>query len=125
MYQRYIFKEELAYYYTMAYDLAPLEKYMNETINDLVKRICTDFSIDLEEVIKKYNINQPPKPPAKKKPSTPRKKVTNEFVEMSEFDYDDTKYLIDKNNNIYTYDVEKPCLVGQKLVNGAVKFVEK
>lgn len=102
--------------------MAPLEKYMNDTIYDLVKRISTDFSLDFDEVIKKYNIPQKPK---KKTSTASRKKVPSEFIEMAELDFEGTKYLIDnKTNNVYTYDVENPKLVGQKLVNGAIKFID-
>ena len=101
--------------------MAPLEKYMNDTIYDLVKKISSDFSLDFEEVLKKYNITAK-SVPKKKAPS--RKKTPSEFVEMSELEHEGTKYLFDnKTSNVYTYDVQNPSLVGQKLVNGAIKFI--
>ena len=41
---------------------------------------------------------------------------------MTKYIYNGESYLMDKQNNIYTYNLESPTLIGVKLVNGEVKL---
>jgi hypothetical protein len=34
-------------------------------------------------------------------------------------------YLVDKDNNVYTHDVNRPVLVGTKLVDGRIKYLQE
>jgi hypothetical protein len=60
----------------------------------------------------------------KKSPVTKsrKKKQKEEVIETEEYEYDGVKYLVDNQNNVYTYNIEEPALVGEKLVDGTVKL---
>jgi hypothetical protein len=52
----------------------------------------------------------------------------NEYVTLWEDLIDGEKILIDNNNNIYTFDLESPILIGKKDVNSnldIIKLIEK
>ena len=51
-----------------------------------------------------------------------KKKQKDEFIETEEYEYEGVKYLVDGNNNVYTYNIEEPTLVGEKLVDGTIKM---
>ena len=53
-----------------------------------------------------------------------KKKQKDEFIKTVEYEFEGQKYLVDDANNVYTYDVEKPKLIGEKLINGTVRFLE-
>jgi glycogen synthase len=57
-------------------------------------------------------------PPAKKRGR--KKKQKEEFVEMEEYTFGDTTYLIDTQNNVYTFDIEAPRLIGERFVDGTI-----
>ena len=119
-----------------AFNIDPLKEYMNTTVYELCKKISEDFNLNLGDLTTKYSIMPPPlaiiETPTPKKlkktSSSPggsgrkKKVVATEFVEMTELMHEDVKYLVDNDNNIYTYDLDAPKLIGQKLVNGAVKW---
>jgi hypothetical protein len=50
-----------------------------------------------------------------------KKKQKDEYIETEEYEYEGVKYLVDGNNNVYTYNIEEPMLIGEKLVDGTVK----
>jgi hypothetical protein len=52
-----------------------------------------------------------------------KKKTKDEFVSTTEFQYNGITYLIDQKNNVYTYNIESPTFIGEKLVDGTIKFV--
>lgn len=60
----------------------------------------------------------------KKSPVTKsrKKKQKEEVIETEEYEYEGVKYLVDNQNNVYTYNIEEPALVGEKLVDGTVKL---
>lgn len=60
--------------------------------------------------------NQPPKKRGRKK------KQKEEVIEMEEYMYDGVVYLIDANNNVYTFDLDAPHLIGERFVDGTVRF---
>ena len=64
-----------------------------------------------------YNTPQDP-PPAKKRGR--KKKQKEEFIEMEEYVFNDTTYLIDTNNNVSTFNIEAPRLIGERFVDGTI-----
>jgi hypothetical protein len=51
-----------------------------------------------------------------------KKKQKEDVIETEEYEWDGVKYLVDNQNNVYTYNIEEPALVGEKLVDGTVKL---
>lgn len=112
------------------YKLDAFKVYMDNVLCDILKKISIDYNLNFDEMIRKYDISPPPVESSVKS-STKRKgrkkKPNAEFVEMTEFLYQEKKYLIDSQQNVYIFDEENnetAVLVGQKLVNGTVKFVD-
>lgn len=62
----------------------------------------------------------------KKKPAPQKrgrkKKEKEEFIETEECEYDGKVYLVDKKNVVYTNNMESPTIIGQRLVDGTIKF---
>lgn len=91
------------------------------TNHDLLKQIAADYSLQYEELATKYLANTNP---VKSKRGRKRKHpVTDDFVEMEEYEYDGSMYLIDVKKNIYSYDLEEPIMIGTLLVDGSIKFL--
>lgn len=97
-------------------------------IENLIKRISNDYKIDLEELKTKYDlpfikITDDTVPIEKvKKQRGRKKKVNDEYISTTEYPYNGVTYLIDSKNNVYTYNIEEPKLIGEKLVDGTIKF---
>ena len=53
-----------------------------------------------------------------------RKKKKNDYIEVDEYEFNHVKYLVDSKNNVYTHNLEKPMLIGERLVDGKIKFYE-
>lgn len=51
-----------------------------------------------------------------------KKKQKEEVVEMEEYVYDDKTFLIDENNNVYSFDLNAPHLIGERFVDGTIRF---
>lgn len=92
----------------------------------LLKMIANDYKLDADELIDKYidkkdtetiNVNTiiPAKKPVKKR---------NDFIETEEVTYENTTYLVDNKNQVYTYNVDRPMLIGERLIDGTIKFFE-
>ena len=111
---------------------------VEKEIESLITRISVDYKIDLEDIKKRYElmfisslpvaesptVEEPCETPleAPKKQRGRKKKVKDEFIETKEYTYNGVTYLVDQKNNVYTYNVESPSLIGEKLVDGTVKF---
>jgi hypothetical protein len=97
-------------------------------IEQLIKRISNDYKIDLEEMKVKYDlpfikIDKPIVSTEKvKKQRGRKKKVNDEYISTTEYAYNGVTYLLDSKNNVYTYNIEEPKLIGEKLVDGTIKF---
>jgi hypothetical protein len=101
-------------------------------INNHLKNILTDiskrFSIDEKSLIERYigeeysnsifNTNDIKKKRGRKK------KQKDEFIETEEYEYKGEKYLVDGFNNVYSYNIEKPVMIGERLVDGTIKLYE-
>lgn len=89
---------------------------------DLLKEVARDYGLDAEELAERYlsgsNIDR-----AKLSRSCAKKK-RNDYVETEEHDYHGVTYLVDARNQVYTYNLEKPLMVGERLVDGSIKFFE-
>lgn len=85
---------------------------------ELIMAIAADYGLNAEELIKTY-INADIRPK-----KTYQKKKKQDYVETEEVSYDGTKYLVDAKNQVYTYNIEKPLMVGERLVDGSIKFFD-
>lgn len=111
-----------------AYNLDSIKTSIDTILLNLVDKIALDYNLDANELKTKYGlVYAPPSvpdpaPAPAPKPRAGRKKNKNEFTEMTKYIYNGESYLMDKQNNIYTYNLESPTLIGVKLVNGEVKL---
>lgn len=105
---------------------------------DILTWIANDYDIDVDELKEKYgtrpftmdlgkvkkkngpqgadNVAVEPKKRGRKK------KHREELIATVEYEYNDVKYLVDNDNNVYTHNVEQPVYVGTKLIDGRIKF---
>lgn len=102
---------------------------VNEQLQHTLSLISKDYEISFEELKEKYGTplplthkNNEVKKEAKKRGR--KKKQKEEVIETEEYEYNGVIYLVDKDNNVYTNDVQRPVLVGTKLVDGRVKYIE-
>jgi hypothetical protein len=122
------------------YNIDILKEFIDKTLYNLVEKISIDYNLNLNELTSKYNIisnnilisneiietkKEIKKEIKKENKKGRKKKIKDELIEMTEFMYENKKYLIDNNNNIYTYNIETPTQIGQKLVNGTIKFLSE
>lgn len=109
-----------------AYSLDSIKNSIDTLLINLVDKIALDYNLDAAELKTKYGLISASVPEAaavaSPKPRAGRKKNKNEFTEMTKYTYNGESYLMDKQNNIYTYNLESPTLIGVKLVNGEVKL---
>jgi hypothetical protein len=122
--------------------LQPVKEFVDGVLSDLIYKISVDYSLDLDELKVRYGLLAPseqqsepitPKnqsipeaiePPEAPKKKGRKKKGKEEYTEMTKYVYKGEPYLMDKQNNIYTFNVEAPTHIGQKLVNGTIKFFD-
>lgn len=99
----------------------------------LLKNIARDYDLNEEELIQRYmcneqngfhNTNVSQLSSSSKKQFGTRKK-RNDCVETWEYEYNGITYLIDNKDNIYTYNIDKPLLIGDKLLDGTIKFSDE
>lgn len=117
------------------YNLNALKKIVDEALDGLVTRISVDYKLDIHELKQKYfgeSVDSGEQPSSSNnangngpKKKGRKKKVQDNVIETVEYTYEDITYLVDKNNNVYTYNLENPTMVGKKLVDGTIKFHKK
>jgi hypothetical protein len=117
-----------------------VEHHVVQHMQSLLKKVSEDYELDYEKLLHKYgrmevtldlgkskkhndgknddNKQNEPKKRGRKK------KFREELIETEEYMFNDVKYLVDGNNNIYTFNVETPTLIGTKLIDGRVKFFD-
>lgn len=110
-----------------SYNLDSIKTSIDTILLNLVDKIALDYNLDANELKTKYGLMAVPSVPdpvaaPAPKPRAGRKKNKNEFTEMTKYIYNGESYLMDKQNNIYTYNLDSPTLIGVKLVNGEVKL---
>lgn len=91
----------------------------------LIRVIADDYNLDVKELIEKYIEGDQVYARSllcggKKQ----YKKKKNDYVEAEEFTYHGVVYLVDGRNQVYTNNLEKPMMIGERLVDGSVKFFE-
>ncbi len=96
---------------------------INEEIDNVLKSISIKYSIDYNELRSQF-IKNKDNTTNKKVPQKRgrKKKEKEEFIETEEYDYNGVTYLIDKKNVVYTNNTEAPTIVGERLVDGTIKF---
>ena len=101
---------------------------VHDQLHHTLKAISDEYEIPLEDLVQKHGTPMPlfTTTPAKKegKKRGRKKKQKEELIETEEYEYNGTTYLIDKDHNVYTNDVNAPVLVGTKLVDGRIKYTD-
>lgn len=111
-----------------------INKLVLEHVKSLLESIASTYNLNEKELKEKYmgvpagvvdtqdsvSSNVLGDATEKKKRGR-KKKQKDEYIETEEYEYEGVKYLVDTNNNVYTYNIEEPMLVGEKLVDGTVK----
>ena len=69
----------------------------------LIKQISVDYNLDLEELMARYQVTMPQKRKKQRK--------DEDLVEMEEVLYKGQQYLVDSNDNVYTYDTNDEFVV--------------
>lgn len=105
-----------------------------EHVKSLLESIASTYNLNEKELKEKYmgsaagvsDIHESVSSNAlgeatEKKKRGRKKKQKDEYIETEEYEYEGVKYLVDGNNNVYTYNIEEPMLIGEKLVDGTVK----
>ena len=83
-----------------------VDQITKETKICLLKLIANDYGIQYEELYNKYiSIAK-----------------NNEYVEMFEFLYEKKVYLVDNDDNIYSYNIKNPKFLGKRLADGTIEF---
>jgi hypothetical protein len=88
----------------------------------LLDKIAHDYQLDLEELKERYLPPMTIPAKGKRKQGRPRKIDMDDYVETEEILYDNKLYLVDEKNNVYTYDLESPLVVGERLEDGRITF---
>ena len=105
-----------------------IQGVVKENIRLILENIALTYHLNEKELKEKYmgdmitssdstDVNN-----GEKKKRGRKKKQKDEFIETEEYEYEGVKYLVDANNNVYTYNIEEPALVGEKLVDGTIKM---
>ena len=90
------------------------DQSFNKKLGKILDDIATKYTLDPDELKQNYLIT-----PIKR---GRRKKINNEYIEMTEFEHNDEKFLIDDKNTVYTFEPDSPMVIGEKLIDGSVKF---
>jgi REP element-mobilizing transposase RayT len=117
-----------------------IETHVKEHTNNILETLCKDYNLDVIEVKQKYGsippiielgknkkksnmLNNDNKTSEPKKRGR-KKKQKEELIETEEYEFNGNTYLIDADNNAYTYNIEQPVFVGTKLIDGRIKFIQ-
>jgi hypothetical protein len=116
-----------------------ISTYVREHTNNVIELLAKDYNLDCDELKGKYGKLSPNIEIGKNKKknqngldgqcSEPKKrgrkkKIREELIETEEYVFNGVTYLVDNDNNVYTYNVEQPVLIGTKLIDGRVKFLQ-
>ena len=100
---------------------------VKEHLKLVLENIALTYNLNEQELKEKYMGDQASSGStvdngAEKKKRGRKKKQKDEFIEAEEYEYEGQKYLVDGSNNVYTYNIEEPTLIGERLVDGTVKL---
>jgi len=116
-----------------------ITSHVTEHTDNLLKTIAQDNDLDYDMLKQKYGNVAPQieigktkkkqsangnKEPSEPKKRGRKKKHKEELVETEEYEYNGVTYLVDNDNNVYTYNTEAPTLIGTKLIDGRVKMLQ-
>lgn len=81
---------------------------------DILVNVSQTYDIPIDELAAKYLNN---------KNKRGRKKILKEeYIETIEYVYEGIVYLVDENNIVYTNNLDLHQVIGEKLVDGSIKF---
>ena len=92
-----------------------MENAFNKKLSKILDEIAEKYSLSADDLKKNYI-------PTSLKKRGRRKKKTDEIVEMTEYKYQEETFLIDSKNTVYTFEPESPLVIGEKLIDGTIKF---
>jgi hypothetical protein len=120
--------------------LEVISNHVKNHTNGLLNSIAKDYNLNFDELKDKYSsipitidigkskkknaIHGPDGQPAEPKKRGRKKKQREELIETEEYEFNGTTYLVDTDNNVYTYNIEQPVYVGTKLIDGRIKFIQ-
>jgi hypothetical protein len=102
----------------------------------VLTEVAKDFDLSVDDLLQRYGnlapnieLGRSKKKGANSVKSTEpkkrgrKKKMKEELIETEEYEYNGVTYLVDGDNNVYTYNIDQPTLIGTKLIDGRVKFL--
>lgn len=118
--------------------LEVISNHVKNHTNEILQDIAKTYNISYDELKEKYGskllvidvgknkktklTHGPDGLPIEPKKRGRKKKPREELVETEEYEYNGVKYLVDNDNNVYTYNLEQPMLIGTKLIDGRIKY---
>lgn len=107
-----------------------LQKLVQRHLVGVLEDIANKYQLDAAELKSIYldgdtDFAGSTEAQGEKKKRGRKKKQKDEFIEVEEYEYEGSKYLVDSQNNVYSHDVEQPVLVGERLVDGTVRLFDK
>ena len=90
----------------------------------LLLKISKDYNIDYSELVDKY-MNTQKKVAKVLSSSYYKKKNSSYIIKTVKITHEGIDYLLDEENNIYTFNIDKPEIVGLKLIDGNIKLFNK
>jgi hypothetical protein len=116
----------------------------------LLYKVSEEYHIDYNELIKKFSSEKTEKsidsinpinriqdtkktidffnqkknyvPDKKDTIKQPRRRNINDTIKTYKILYNSTHYLVDDRNNVYTFDIMKPKIIGVRLIDQSIKF---
>jgi hypothetical protein len=96
-----------------------------DTANQIEDIEISNFKDKVQKAIKDKKKSKKPKIEKIVDPDMPPKKTRKRSVEVIKtykFSYNGVDYLVDTNSNVYTFNINKPEVIGIKLVNDTIEF---
>jgi hypothetical protein len=90
-----------------------------DELSNVFQQVATENKLDYNMLMQRY-ANKYLVSSSKQKRK--KKEQHDEEIATEEYEYNGTTYLIDQNNIIYTYDLNHPRIVGERLIDGTVKL---
>ena len=98
-----------------------LSDLVNSHVRSILESIAKTYNISEKELKEKY-LDDKKDDGVEKKRRGRKKKQKDEYIETEECEYEGVKYLVDGNNNVYTFNLEEPALIGERFVDGTIRF---
>ena len=109
-----------------------IKEILGKHVEHILQSISEKYDIDFTELKAAYLMPEKKKKTASaakkdddtKKPRGRKKKQKDEFIDPEEYVYEGKTYLVDAKNCVYTNNVDAPRIVGERLVDGTIRFYE-